>query len=246
MKQIYTPIRLIPEYHDSDWDGVPNFRDCNLWNPREHRGVRPSKTMKKRLEKHRILVSDNPPYFYGVTTKAAKKESPKAQKQLFSAIKKYPNIVGVIERTQPREYMYTSKTHKDESSMQGRKSVVIRPPAEQESKERYKKQILKGVPKKYKKEALEIVEETPYTFEDIGTIGRKQRRAIAKSSFHELRHVQQEKEKGRKEMERKGKKSHRSARAHWKLPIEIDARWFAKMEIQKKEDQNQKKENQKI
>ena len=235
MIQIYTPIRLIPEYHDTDLDGVPNFRDCNPWNPREHRGVKPSKTMKKRLEKYRISVSDNPPYFYRVTTKAAKKEAPKAQKQFFSAIKKYPNIVGVIERTQPTQYMYTSKTYKDKSSIQGRESVIIRPPVEQESKEQYKQQMLKGAPRKYKKEALEIVEETPYEFEDIGTIGRKQRRAIAKSSFHELRHVQQEKEMGTKKMERKGKKSHRSARAHWKLPIEIDARWFAKMELQKRE-----------
>ena len=30
------PIRLIPEYHDTDFDGVPNYRDCNPWNPHEH------------------------------------------------------------------------------------------------------------------------------------------------------------------------------------------------------------------
>jgi len=236
MKHPIIPIRLVQEYHDTDLDGVPNYRDCNPWNPREHRGVRPSKTMKKRLEQLPVWVSDNPPDFYKPELTKTKKKAPKAQKEFFSAIKKYPNIIGVIERTQPTQYMYTSKTHKDESSMQGRKSVIIRTTAKQKSKKQYKKQILKGVPRKYKKEALKIVEEIPYTFEDIGTIGRKQRRAIAKSSFHELRHVQQEKEKGTKEVERKGKKSHRSARAYWKSPIEIDARWFAKMELQKREN----------
>jgi len=30
------PIRLMPEYHDTDRDGVPNYRDCNPWNPHEH------------------------------------------------------------------------------------------------------------------------------------------------------------------------------------------------------------------
>lgn len=31
------PIRWIPENHDTDQDGVPNYRDCNPWNPYEHR-----------------------------------------------------------------------------------------------------------------------------------------------------------------------------------------------------------------
>ena len=30
------PIRWINEQHDTDCDGVPNFRDCNPWNPFEH------------------------------------------------------------------------------------------------------------------------------------------------------------------------------------------------------------------
>jgi len=27
------PVRWIPENHDSDLDGVPNYRDCDIFNP---------------------------------------------------------------------------------------------------------------------------------------------------------------------------------------------------------------------
>lgn len=30
------PIRLVQANHDTDWDGVPNFRDCQPLNPHKH------------------------------------------------------------------------------------------------------------------------------------------------------------------------------------------------------------------
>ena len=30
------PIKWIHDQHDTDQDGVPNYKDCNPWNPYEH------------------------------------------------------------------------------------------------------------------------------------------------------------------------------------------------------------------
>jgi len=34
------PIRLIQENHDTDWDGVPNYRDCEPLNPLRTRSIK--------------------------------------------------------------------------------------------------------------------------------------------------------------------------------------------------------------
>jgi len=30
------PVRWIPEKHDTDADGTPNYKDCDPWNPHKH------------------------------------------------------------------------------------------------------------------------------------------------------------------------------------------------------------------
>jgi len=39
------PIKWIPENHDTDWDGVSNYRDCQPFNPN-----RQDKKSKKKKE----------------------------------------------------------------------------------------------------------------------------------------------------------------------------------------------------
>ena len=52
------------EYHDTDYDGVPNFQDCNIWNPHEQglmhtAGKVYEKLRRQKLErKQRILKED--------------------------------------------------------------------------------------------------------------------------------------------------------------------------------------------
>ena len=31
------PVKWIHDQHDTDQDGVPNYRDCDPWNPHEHK-----------------------------------------------------------------------------------------------------------------------------------------------------------------------------------------------------------------
>jgi len=112
------PIKWINEQHDTDRDGVPNYRDCNILNPFEHRGVRPSKTMKKRLEKLPIsfVTSRATPKEllaqrkkYTVKSKKVPKEIYKTRQRLYSVIKKRPEVVGAIEKIKPEEIVFTSR-----------------------------------------------------------------------------------------------------------------------------------------
>ena len=33
------PVKWIPDNHDSDWDGVPNYRDCQPFNPNKQDNI---------------------------------------------------------------------------------------------------------------------------------------------------------------------------------------------------------------
>ena len=41
------PIKWINEQHDSDWDGVPNYRDCQPFNPRRQDDEKEKITMNE-------------------------------------------------------------------------------------------------------------------------------------------------------------------------------------------------------
>ena len=42
------PVKWIPDGHDSDWDGVPNYRDCDIFNPYKQDFL--SKKKEKQLQ----------------------------------------------------------------------------------------------------------------------------------------------------------------------------------------------------
>ena len=118
------PIKWIDEGHDTDRDGVPNYRDCNILNPFEHRGVRPSKTTMKRLEKLPItfvtgratqkeLLAQRKKYT--VKSKKVPKEISKTRQRFYSVIKKRPEVVGAIEKIKPEEIVFTSRGGEVES-----------------------------------------------------------------------------------------------------------------------------------
>lgn len=52
------PIRLIQENHDIDWDGVPNFRDCQPLNPLRQDNIFRKKTRSVGL-RYKIIEGKN-------------------------------------------------------------------------------------------------------------------------------------------------------------------------------------------
>jgi len=243
------PINWINEGHDTDMDGVPNYRDCNILNPFEHRGVRPSKTMQKRLEKLPIYVTDEPfrtetakrfempsEYWKGIyplMSKKAQKRAPRSRRELLSTIKKYPSVVSEIERTKPKILLYSSQTfpEEEEAGFEIEEKVVVKPSQLiYSTKQDVLRQIKRKIPKHEQKEAIrEYIEFTPYPMEEtIEQIGRKQRRHVARAIFHELAHVRQERTMG---------KAMRLQRKHpySKRPIEIEAERRAKEKLKERE-----------
>jgi len=86
-------------YKDSDKDKVPNIFDCQPYNPKMQ-DVKPNVIMKQRIEKLPIYVTKSSlkgksHYEWHISDKDAPKEP---KQRVYSLIKKYPQIVGEIER----------------------------------------------------------------------------------------------------------------------------------------------------
>ena len=213
---------------DTDRDGVRDDKDCRPFNPRKQH-IRPSKTMRQRLERIPLYVTDEPIKYeekrvempseywkgiYPVTSKKAKKLAPHAQQQMYSVIKKYPSVVGQMEKVKPKIVLYSSRTfpedvHERPHGWESEEKIVVRPciPITKETKSQITKR-LKQVEEQediiptYKREFREkLTKEAVFPKEQtIGEIGQRQRRAVASAMHHELAHVKQKREIGIEEM----------------------------------------------
>ena len=110
------PVKWIPENHDSDWDGVPNYKDCQPFNPHKQHI---SKTMKKRIYKQPIKIATKVPGgdYYHISEKNIPKSLRKEKEKVLSMFSQKPDVISEIERVKPREIVYTKEIF-------GRKDVL--------------------------------------------------------------------------------------------------------------------------
>lgn len=175
------PIHIQPiQFHfrlDTDRDGVEDRHDCMPFNSK-YQHI--SKTTKQRLQESPLRVTDKPiklkvkkeefsieyPDSYPIMSKEAKQKAPIARQEMLSAIKKYPGILGEMERQQPKEIVYTSFPAKEKEPFGayiGEKEIFIKmiPPTS--------------------------IEESPKILHP-----QIQRMNLAGSIFHESKHLEQD------------------------------------------------------
>ena len=249
--RIYSPIKpmrniWINEGHDTDLDGVPNYRDCQPFNPkRQHI----SKTMKKRLIEFPIWITDKPLIFgeepdvsYPIESKKARRYAPKARKMVRGMIKKYPSVVGEIERTKPVSVTFSSVPveKKEAVGWEYKGHVYARPigPSILESLSEAEKILKEEIPffdelPLQKKKALmkELKRGYPKILKEseMPELEKETIRELARTFFHELTHAKQYQKVGDKRM------LAQKAMSYKIRPSEIEARRYAKKKLKERE-----------
>jgi hypothetical protein len=88
----------INERHDTDRDKVHNFRDCNPWNPKQHKI---SKTMRKEVNMLPItFLYDNRIYDIKEKQKKQPKEVREMKRSFYSTIHRRPDVITEMKKAQ--------------------------------------------------------------------------------------------------------------------------------------------------
>ena len=266
VREKWKPIYAKDKNYDIDNDGVPDQDDCRPLNPRlQH--IRPSRATRERLEQLPIYVTDErmekvstsvipedpredipweDPRTYHILSKEAKKKAPKARTNVLSMIKKYPGIVGEIEKSKPKRYYHCSYPEGTSGGSYDvwAESVLIHTPEQlpwtkkevrkmQYDEERWPESEIGSIASPEIREEITQVRLNlwPYEEESKRTQRRKTRRRLASSTYHELRHKQQYEGS---DIDKKRELSNQFVlNDYYSAPIEVDARAYAKQEMDK-------------
>ena len=240
------PVKLIPikpmkRLHfglDTDRDKLPDWKDCRPFDPRRQH-ITPSQTMRKRLRNIPVYVTDEPidkkkyPKSYQISSREARKKAPEATRKFYATIKKYPSVVGDLERTQPRTVLFSSisgQQGEEEEDTSGWArwneggEVMARPPS-----------AVYGISQEdfYKEHQISEKEDVPLIFPSEETAAEAEariRKLQATTFHHELAHIRQAKEHGpyvAQELRR--------FYDYTDMPTEVEARAIASREMAKYE-----------
>lgn len=260
MKDIWKikPIRINPiRIHfnfDTDRDNVKDRDDCEWWNPKKQH-ITPNQATRERLKKVPIYVTDEPVYqrrkedlyrieseapgsFKGVhhiSSPEAKKYAPTTTREVYGMIKEYPSVLGEIERTKPKQIIYsTAIPPTDTVGLEYKKRIIVRSPniysgSLEEIELPEKKSEFE---REYTRE--KYVRQLPFEKDTDKQLFEKERRSLADTTFHELEHVKQERVLGMGKMDIQQKTFPYS-----EIPFEKEARKESLEQLQKYEPSQQ-------
>jgi len=168
-----------------------------------------TKPTKEELKKLPIYVTDKPRRYdvyedniikyedwkgtYPFLSKEAEQKAPIASRKTKAVFKTYPSLVKEIQKTRPEALVVSSKVSPDVEGWQHEKRVFVSGvPVEKKSKKDIVGYVKRTTPW-HRSQSLkrELIERLPFKEEPLSVRRRKEKRRVAETLFHELRHVQQ-------------------------------------------------------
>jgi len=168
-----------------------------------------TKPTKEELKKLPVYVTDKPRQYavhedniikyedwkgaYPFLSKEAKQKAPVASRKTESVFRTYPSLVKEIQKTKPEAVVISSKISPEVEGWQHEARVFVSGvPVDKRAKKDVIDYIKKTVPW-HRRQGLkrDLLERMPFKEEPLSVRRRKEKRRVAETLFHELRHVQQ-------------------------------------------------------